>query len=120
MAQGQDLFETVVRNTSPDSKFFGFLGAHGVRLAAGATHSQPGNLLTDLAGRRSNRAYNSLVEQLAGGTLTVMKTPTVFVPVGDNVGAVQTIGDVTGGNLTLDAAIDTDADNDGIPDVIEE
>jgi len=119
MAQGQDLFETVVRNTSPDSKFFGFLGAHGVRLAAGATHSQPGNLLTDLAGRRSKRAYNSLVAQLADGSLTVMKTPTVFVPVSDNLGAVQTIGDVTGGNLTLDAAIDTDVDNNAVADAAE-
>lgn len=121
MAQTSSLFETVIRNTSQTEKFFGFLGLRGARLAAGADFTVPGNLLTDLAARRSKRAYNSLVSQLAAGTLTVMKTPTVFMGTGDSGEVVTLAGGPTGSGTVVAAnSVDTDTDNDTIPDVIDD
>lgn len=117
MPQAKNNFQTVVRNTSASEKFFGFLGAHGVKLAAGATYAVDGDLVGSIKNRR---ALKSLQEQLAAGVLTVMKTPTVFLET-DNVGEVVPVkaGASGSGLVAAGPGEDVDADDDGIVDALE-
>lgn len=69
---------TVVRNTSGKAMFFGFLGSHGVKLAADANYSVPGDLAVKLANQTSTRAFNAFTSAVSTGKLTVLKTPTPF------------------------------------------
>ena len=69
---------TVVRNTSGKELFFGFLGAHGVKLAADANYSVPGDLAAKLANKTSKRSFDAFTKAVEAGNLTVLKTPTPF------------------------------------------
>lgn len=80
-----DLY-TVVKNTSGGARVFGFLGAHGVRLNNNATYSVPGDLVTKLGAKRSQRQFKALENALLAGDLEIVKTPAVYLLDRDGVG----------------------------------
>jgi hypothetical protein len=73
-----DLY-TVVKNVSGVTRVFGFLGAHGVRLANNATYSVPGDLVTKLGAKRSQRQFKALEHALVSGELTIVRSPSVYL-----------------------------------------
>lgn len=91
MAASDHLY-TTVRNTSGADRFFGFLGAHGKKLAANAEYSIPGDLLAVLGGKTSKRSFNALVAAFDAGSLKVVKTPSPFVVDAADAGQTVTLG----------------------------
>lgn len=77
-ASTSDLY-TVVKNISGESRVYGFLGAHGVRLANNATYSVPGDLVTKLGAKRSQRQFQALERALLNETLEIIKSPSVYL-----------------------------------------
>jgi hypothetical protein len=73
-----DLY-TTVKNVSGRELTFGFLGAHGVKLADGATYSVPGDLVTKLGAQRSQRKFKALENALKGNLLDIVKSPSVYL-----------------------------------------
>lgn len=73
-----DLY-TTVKNVSGRELTFGFLGAHGVRLANNATYSVPGDLVTKLGAKRSQRQFKALENALTSGLLDIVKSPSVYL-----------------------------------------
>lgn len=73
-----DLY-TTVKNVSGRELTFGFLGAHGVKLANNATYSVPGDLVTKLGSQRSQRKFKALENALTGGLLDIVKSPSVYL-----------------------------------------
>lgn len=73
-----DLY-TTVKNTSAKTLVFGFLGAHGKRLDANETYTVPGDLVTKLGSKRSQRQFESLEKALLSGALTIVKSPSVYL-----------------------------------------
>lgn len=73
-----DLY-TTVKNVSGVSRFFGFLGTHGVTLANNATYSVPGDLVTKLGSQRSRRQFQALERALTNGLLDIVKSPSVYL-----------------------------------------
>jgi hypothetical protein len=73
-----DLF-TTVKNVSGRELTFGFLGAHGVKLANNATYSVPGDLVTKLGSQRSQRQFKALERALTGNLLNIVKSPSVYL-----------------------------------------
>lgn len=80
-----DLY-TVVKNISGESRVYGFLGAHGVRLANNATYSVPGDLVTKLGAKRSQRQFKALERALLSESLEIIKSPAVYLLDRDGVG----------------------------------
>lgn len=77
MADATGLY-TVVQNTSGKTRSYGFLGPHGILLAAGQQYSEPGNLFQKVAKKR--RLQQSLAAALLpGGGLAVVSTPSVIL-----------------------------------------
>lgn len=70
--------QTKVRNMSGATKFFGFLGAHGKRLASGEEYTFTGDLVTRLSqpnfrtGARKLAAFEAAVNS---GDLVIVSTP---------------------------------------------
>lgn len=58
------LLATVVKNPTAAARFYSYLGAHGVTIAAGATYTHNGDLLADLSGK-SSRAQKHLAAFVA-------------------------------------------------------
>jgi hypothetical protein len=83
-----DLY-TVVKNISGSPRVFGFLGAHGVRLNDDATYSVPGDLVTKLGAKRSQRQFKALENALLEGDLEIIKSPSVYVLDEDGVGTAE-------------------------------
>lgn len=71
MSQTNTSLVTVVKNMSGASRFFGFLPPHGKRLAANASASVTGDLLTQINARQQTALYNSLI----AGDIEIVKTP---------------------------------------------
>ena len=65
-----DLY-TTVKNVSGKDLTFGFLGAHGVKLASGSSYSVPGDLVTKLGAQRSQRKFKALETALNTGLLEI-------------------------------------------------
>ena len=59
---------TTVRSLASSQMYFGFLGKHGVSLAAGAQYTVPGNLATVLATQGSRRKFEGLERAINGFT----------------------------------------------------
>lgn len=70
---------TTVENTSGKAAVFGFLGTHGKRLAANATYTVPGDLVTKLGSQRSQRKFKALETALASGELKIVSSPAVYL-----------------------------------------
>lgn len=73
-----DLY-TTVKNTSGATTVFGFLGTHGKRLANNETYTVPGDLVTKLGSKRSQRQFKALETALTSGALTIVKSPSVYL-----------------------------------------
>jgi hypothetical protein len=73
-----DLY-TTVKNTSGAEAVFGFLGTHGKRLADNETYTQPGDIVTKLGSKRSQRQFQALEKALTTGDLTIVKSPSVYL-----------------------------------------
>ncbi|NDD52767.1 hypothetical protein EBZ39_02615 [bacterium] len=73
-----DLY-TTVKNVSGQSIVFGFLGVRGKRLDNNATYSQPGDLVTKLGTKRSQRQFKALERALTSGALAIVKSPSVYL-----------------------------------------
>lgn len=70
---------TTVENTSGKEVVFGFLGSHGKRLAANATYTVPGDLVTKLGSQRSQRKFKALEAALTDGDLKIVSSPAVYL-----------------------------------------
>lgn len=70
---------TTVENTSGAAAVFGFLGTHGKRLAANATYTVPGDLVTKLGSQRSQRKFKALEAALKDGELKIVSSPAVYL-----------------------------------------
>jgi hypothetical protein len=72
---------TTVKNTSGAEATFGFLGAHGKRLANNATYTVPGDLVAKLGngGRGTQRAFKALEKSLEDGKLVIVNSPAVYL-----------------------------------------
>jgi hypothetical protein len=73
-----DLY-TTVKNTSGVTTVFGFLGTHGKRLANNETYTVPGDLVTKLGSKRSQRQFKALETALTSGALAIVKSPSVYL-----------------------------------------
>jgi hypothetical protein len=73
-----DLY-TTVKNVSGKTLTFGFLGAHGKELDNNATFTVPGDLVTKLGSKRSQRQFQALERALTGGLLDIVKSPSVYL-----------------------------------------
>lgn len=71
---------TTVKNVSGKTRSFGFLGAHGMRLAPDEIVTVSGNLIEKLGGTLSQRRFQALEKSLdTNGSLMILSTPAVFV-----------------------------------------
>jgi hypothetical protein len=72
---------TTVKNTSGAARVFGFLGAHGKRLANNETYTVPGDLVSTVGkgGRGGQRQFKALEKALEQGTLVITKSPAVYL-----------------------------------------
>jgi hypothetical protein len=68
---------TEVKNTSGQTRVFGFLGLRGRRLANNETFSVPGDLVADVA--RNRRKFQALERALHDGDLVINKSPEVYL-----------------------------------------
>jgi len=74
---------TVVKNISGVSRFFAYLGAHGVTLANNGTYSELGNLGSKFSGQRPSydaRMAAALASDLQGAKLQIIQTPRSIDP----------------------------------------
>lgn len=67
--------ETVVRNATGGTRFFGFLPPHGKRLANGETFTYPGDLEALLMSNTKKRQRDSYLRALGDGSLQLLRTP---------------------------------------------
>ena len=83
-----DLY-TTVKNVSGSTVVFGFLGTHGKRLANNETYSVPGDLITKLGSKKSQRQFKALENALTSGALTIVKSPSVYLLDEDGTGTAE-------------------------------
>ena len=83
-----DLY-TTVKNTSGATTVFGFLGTHGKRLDNNETYSVPGDLVTKLGAKRSQRQFKALENALTSGALLIVKSPSVYLLDEDGTGTQE-------------------------------
>jgi hypothetical protein len=74
----EDLY-TVVKNVSGKAMTFGFLGAHGKRLANNETYTVPGDLVTKLGAQQSQRKFQALERALKDNYLDIVRSPSVYL-----------------------------------------
>lgn len=68
--------QTKVRNTHTTSLYYSYLGSHGVRLAAGAEHTEDGDLVSKInSGRAAKRRLTALNADLAADRIAIVSTP---------------------------------------------
>lgn len=67
--------ETKVRNLSGATKYFSFLGKHGVTLEDGEEFIVLGDLLAKLSAQRRTVKYNTLIAALTAGDIAIVQTP---------------------------------------------
>jgi hypothetical protein len=77
MAFDNSCLYTTVRNTSGSARAFGFLGDHGMRLAADEQVTVRGNLVDQVSGHR--RSFTALERALEDQALAILKTPGVHL-----------------------------------------
>lgn len=70
------LYSTVI-NLKSTSRFFGFLGKHGKRLAAFQQYSEPGSLTNKIS--QKPRQFEALKAALVAGDLAIISSPAVTV-----------------------------------------
>ena len=72
---------TTVKNTSGAARVFGFLGAHGKRLAANETYTVPGDLVATLGkgGRGGQRQFKALEKALETNKIDIVSSPAVYL-----------------------------------------
>lgn len=75
---------TTVENTSGAAAVFGFLGTHGRRLAANATYTVPGDLVSALGGgalntKKSARQFKALEKALKAGDIKIVSSPAAYL-----------------------------------------
>lgn len=87
-----DLY-TTVKNTSGSTCVFGFLGTHGKRLENNATYTVPGDLVTKLGSKRSQRQFQALEKALLSGALEIIKSPSVYLLDEDGTGTAELVMD---------------------------
>lgn len=77
---------TTVKNTSGAARVFGFLGAHGKRLANNETYTVPGDLVATVGkgGRGGQRQFKALERALEDGALQITKSPAVYLTDADD------------------------------------
>lgn len=77
---------TTVKNISGTAKVFGFLGAHGKRLANDGTYTVPGDLVATLGngGKGGQRKFKALEKALEGGDLAIVSSPSVYLSEGSS------------------------------------
>jgi hypothetical protein len=77
---------TTVKNISGTAKVFGFLGAHGKRLADDGTYTVPGDLVATLGngGKGGQRKFKALEKALEAGDLTIVSSPSVYLSEGNS------------------------------------
>lgn len=73
-----DLY-TTVKNVSGKTLSFGFLGAHGKTIANNETYTVPGDLVTKLGSKRSQRSFQALERALNNNLLDIVKSPSVYL-----------------------------------------
>lgn len=75
---------TTVKNISGTAKVFGFLGAHGKRLADDGTYTVPGDLVATLGngGKGGQRKFKALEKALEAGDLAIVSSPSVYLSEG--------------------------------------
>jgi hypothetical protein len=73
-----DLY-TTVKNVSGKTLTFGFLGAHGKTLDNNETYTVPGDLVTKLGSKRSQRSFQALERALTENLLDIVKSPSVYL-----------------------------------------
>jgi hypothetical protein len=83
-----DLY-TTVKNVSGSTAVFGFLGTHGKRLANNATYSVPGDLVTKLGSKKSQRQFKALEKALLTDKLVIIKSPSVYLLDEDGTGTQE-------------------------------
>lgn len=77
---------TTVKNVSGSARVFGFLGAHGKRLANNETYTVPGDLVAAVGngGRGGQRKFKALEKALEVGDLVITKSPAVYLTDSDD------------------------------------
>lgn len=72
---------TTVKNVSGAEATFGFLGAHGKRLANNETYTVPGDLVASLgkAGRGGQRQFKAFERAVDDGNIVILSSPVVYV-----------------------------------------
>lgn len=73
-----DLY-TTVRNSSGAARVFGFLGEHGMRLAANESFTQRGDIVGKLGATTSKRKFEALERALIAGDLVIIKSPALYL-----------------------------------------
>jgi len=92
---------SVLRNTSGAEMFFGFIPAHGKRLAAAEEISVFGNILEAInrGDRFGNRHMNALLDALDRGDITIVSTPAPILF--DETNQTSHILQIDGGNVEI-------------------
>jgi len=70
---------TMVKNLTGSARTFGFLGEHGMRLAADEAVLIRGDLIAKLGAQTSARQFKALEKSLRSGTLQIVSTPGVHL-----------------------------------------
>lgn len=87
--------ETVIRNATGGTRFFGFLPPHGKRLANGETFTFPGNLEALLMSNTKKRQRDSYLRALGDGSLRLLKIPApVYFDATTDRGQTLTLSDI--------------------------
>lgn len=68
------IFQSTITNTSGSRKYFSYLPQHGVTLAAGESVTYDGDIYSWLQGRRLNRFYYDLLNDVQQGNINVELT----------------------------------------------
>lgn len=67
--------KTKVRNISGGSRFFSYLGSHGITLTAGQEYEENGDLVTKIANSKQNRRWFTALEaDLSNSKLAIVST----------------------------------------------
>lgn len=93
-----DPLYTQVRNNTGRTQPFGFLGKHGMRLAANEVVLVPGNLADRLAFRTSNRSFKALEYALKHEMLVIeaLPAPILYDPILEQPRMLEVHNDVLG------------------------
>lgn len=80
-------FNTVIKNVSGQTRFFGYLGQLGTRLANNQTYEHPGLLIQQTAHgstAQASVANAAIRRDLAAGVIKIIRTPDVILQDADS------------------------------------